>query len=78
MDANAGGVPLYDDNTGKIITPEEHRAQAFDKLAWDRNYGLRFIRGGTAAVSFASISRAMALGQHQGVARAVSEEVLLS
>jgi len=77
-DAMAAGVPLYDDNTGKVITPEEHRMQAFDKMAWDRNYAIRFVRGGTAAVSFASISRAMSSGQHQGVAAAITEEILIS
>ena len=38
-DAYADGVPLYDDETGKPISPDEARAQDHDKDAWDRNYG---------------------------------------
>lgn len=76
-DAQAANIPLFDDDSGETVTPEQHRAKAFDKAAWDRNYGLRFLRGGTAAVSFASISRAMILGQSQGLAASISEEILL-
>lgn len=41
----------------EIITPEEHRAFAFDKRAWDRNYMLQFLAGGTALVSLAALNR---------------------
>ena len=49
-DAYADGVTLFDTKTAKPVTPEESRRRAFDKDAWDRNYGCLFITGGTAAV----------------------------
>lgn len=74
-DAYAAGVPMYDDETRTPLTPEEHRAKAFDKTAWDRNFGLRFIAGGTAALSLASLLVAMERGKHLGAAENVTEEV---
>ncbi|HRI81626.1 MAG TPA: hypothetical protein PLF88_04260 [Opitutaceae bacterium] len=76
-DAHDAGVVLYHPKTGKPITPDEHRALAFDKSAWDRNYGLKFLTGGTAAVSLASIARAMEQGKGQCLAINVTEEVVL-
>lgn len=61
-DGAAAGVTLYDDDTGKPVTPEESRKRAADKQAWDRNFALMFLIGGTAAVSPAAIARAMELG----------------
>jgi hypothetical protein len=74
-DSNMAGVPMYDDQTRQPITPEEHRARAFDKEAWDRNFGLRFITGGQAAVSLLSLQQAMAAGRGQTLAINVSEEI---
>ena len=37
-DAAAGGLPLYDDETGAAVTPEESRAKDPAKDAWDRYY----------------------------------------
>jgi hypothetical protein len=65
-DAHAAGFPLFDDETGTPCTPEEHRFRAFDKVAWDRNYALKFLRGGSAAISAASMVRARALGAQYG------------
>lgn len=62
-DGTAAGVTLYDDDTGDEVTPEEHRARAFDKVAWDRNYGLKFVRGGIAAVSYLALAHAMQMGK---------------
>lgn len=66
----AGGVPLYDDDTGAALSPEESRAKAHDKDAWDRNYGCRFVMGGTAACGLLQLDSA----QRRGMA-AVSEYV---
>jgi hypothetical protein len=76
-DAHAGGVPLFDDNTGEPVTPDQHRAAAFDKLGWDRNYGLKWVRGGTSAISFSALQRAMFNGEETGLAIHISEEILL-
>ncbi len=64
-DAYADGIPLYDDETGAPISPEEARARDMDKEAWDRNYGVRFVLGGTAAVGLLALDTA----QRRGVGR---------
>lgn len=74
-DGADAGVPLYDDDTGDPCTPEEHRKRAYDKIAWDRNYGLRFVRGGISAVSFAAIARAMEMGKGQCMGIDVREAI---
>lgn len=75
-DAHAAGVPLYHPETREPITPEEHRALAMDRAAWDRNYALKFLSGGTAAISMAAIARAMQRGHELGLVGVnVSEEV---
>lgn len=74
-DAHAAGVPLYHPETGAPIAPEEHRALSFDKSAWDRNYALRFLAGGTAAVSMAALARAMLLGKGQCIGANITEEI---
>jgi hypothetical protein len=61
-DAMADGVPLYDDDTGKAITPEESRKAESDKDAWDRNYGVKFVVGGTAACGLVQLDTAMRRG----------------
>lgn len=58
-DAQLAGVKLYDDTTRAVVTPEQHRAAAYDKQAWDRNYALKWIKGGSAALSLTDIERAM-------------------
>ena len=75
-DAFAAGISMFDDKTREAISPDEHRARAFDKTAWDRNFGLRFVTGGQAAVSLASLSRAMELGSRYGCLDAnITEEI---
>ena len=64
-DAAADGVPLYDDDTGQPITPEESRAKDPDKDAWDRNYGVKFVFGGAAACGLLQLDAA----QRRGVGR---------
>jgi hypothetical protein len=76
-DAHAANVPLYHPDSGKPITPEEHRAHAFDKAGWDRNYALKYLPGGTAAVSAAALARAMQRGHELGLYGVnVTEEVV--
>ena len=61
-DAYADGVPLYDDDTGQAISPEEARAKSHDKDAWDRNYGCRFVIGGTSACGLLQLDTAQRRG----------------
>lgn len=65
-DAYADGVALYDARTTEPVTPEESRRRAFDKDAWDRNYGCLFITGGTAAVGLVKLMEAMERGGRAG------------
>lgn len=61
-DAHAAGVMLYDKKTRLPLTPEQHRAQALDRDAWDRNYGLVLKAGGKAACSLMSLQLAQQTG----------------
>lgn len=62
-DAFADGVQLYDDDTGAPITPGESRAKSHDKEAWDRNYGVKFVFGGTSACGLLQLDSAQRRGQ---------------
>ena len=72
-DAEAAGVHLYDLESGAPISPEEHRKKYFDRDAWDRSYGLKFIIGGTAAIPLSAISAAQELGHRHGCIAAERE-----
>jgi hypothetical protein len=77
-DAFASGLGMFDDKTREKMSPEEHRARAFDKTAWDRNFGLHFITGGQAAVSITALARAMALGRGSDcLGIDITEEIIL-
>lgn len=61
-DAYADGVPLYDDDSGEALSPAESRAKSHDKDAWDRNYGCKFVLGGTAACNLLALDTAQRRG----------------
>ena len=61
-DAAADGVPLYDEDTGKPISPADSRARASDRDAWDRNYGCKFVMGGTGACGLLQLDTAQRRG----------------
>lgn len=77
-DCHAAGIPLYDLKTREVLTPEEHRARAVDKTAWDRNYGCAFIRGGTSAVSIAALMHAQAAGASEGTGLRITEQLTVA
>jgi len=68
LDAYADGVQMFDTDTGKPITPEAARTAARDKTAWDRNYGCKFLIGGSAAVDLMCLSAA----QERGIGKCAS------
>lgn len=76
-DGELAGVPLYHPDTGAIITADESRAMAIDKMAWDRNYALKWMTGGTAAFSLNDLARAMELGKGVCLGVDATEEVTL-
>ena len=61
-DAYADGVPLYDDDTGAELSPEQSREKAHDKDAWDRNYACKFVLGGTSACGLIQLDTAQRRG----------------
>lgn len=74
-DAYAAGVPIYDIKTREPLTPDQARAAAIDKDAWDRNFGCRFLKGGTAALGLTELQHAMTAGKDMGIAVDVREEL---
>lgn len=72
-DAYADGVTLFDTKTAQPVTPEESRRRAFDKDAWDRNYGCLFITGGTAAVGLIKLMESMDRGERAGCTFALDD-----
>lgn len=67
FDAYADGVPVYDLETREPLDPAEHRRRSYDKDAWDRNYGVKFILGGTSAVGLLQLNSA----QQRGIGKAL-------
>jgi hypothetical protein len=61
-DADADGVKLYDDDTGAEISPAESRRRESNKDAWDRNYGVKFVLGGSAACDLLRLQTAQERG----------------
>ena len=74
-DCAAAGVPLYDLQTREELTPDEHRARSVDKLAWDRNYGIKFVKGGTSALSLTAIYHAQSLGMNEGTGIQITDSL---
>jgi hypothetical protein len=66
-DGYAAGVPLYDLKERKPLSPDEHRELAIDRTAWDRNYGLKFLSGGSAALSRMALLNAQQRGKDGGL-----------
>lgn len=61
-DAFADGVMLYDDDTGAPISPAVSRARDPDKDAWDRNYAVKFVIGGSSACGLLELDTAQRRG----------------
>lgn len=73
-DAYAAGVKLFDLDTGKELSPEEHFRQADDKDAWRRNYGVVHVLGGTSAVGLLVLDTAMRRGLGQCAHIAIDQD----
>jgi phage FluMu gp28-like protein len=57
-EAHQMGVKIYDSNTREAITPEEARAQALDKRAYDQNYECAFANENLTLLSHELITSA--------------------
>ncbi len=65
FDAYKDGVPIYDSVDGTPLDPAEARRRSRDKDAWDRNYGCKFLTGGTAACGTVQLNTAQTKGINQ-------------
>lgn len=74
-DAALAGIPLYDLESRQPITPEQSRERSIDKTAWDRNYGCRFIKGGSAAISRNDLQHAAEAGKNQGLGLKITDQL---
>lgn len=75
-DAAADGICVFDSETREPLTPDESRAKAWDKTAWDRNFGCKFLRNtGQSAISSTDLNHAQARGKDEGIAVAMFEEI---
>jgi hypothetical protein len=72
-DFEAAGLPLYDMRSGKPVLVQEARAASIDKQAFDRNYRLKFLSGGSAALGLADIMAAQARGAGKGLAVRITD-----
>ena len=77
-DREAAGFHMHHPITGKPCTPDEHRAASFDKQAWDRNYAMKYLSGGTSAVSLVHLANAQAIGQGMCMAQDVTDQLRAS
>jgi hypothetical protein len=67
-DGELAGLPLFHPRTGAPVTIEQARKLALNKIAFDRNYLLKFHAGGGAAISRQALLAAQARGEGQGIA----------
>jgi hypothetical protein len=74
FDAYADGIPVYDSDKGEPLDPAEHRRRSHDKDAWDRNYGVKFVVGGTAACSLMLMDTAQRRGVGECACFVIEEE----
>lgn len=64
-DAWADGVPVYDSDKGEPLAPAEHRRRYYNKDSWDRNYGVKFLLGGTGACGLLQLQAAQERGVNE-------------
>lgn len=74
-DGYEAGIPLYDLKNRQPLTPEEHRELAVDRQAWDRNYGLAFLSGGSAALSRYALINAQNRGANYSSAIHITDTI---
>lgn len=74
-DAELAGLPLFHPRTGEAVTIEEARALALNKMAFDRNYLLKFLTTGSAAIAMHLLRSAQALGQDEATGINITDPV---
>ena len=74
-DFEAAGLPLYSLKTGLPVSVADARKLAIDKDAFDRNYLLKFVAGGAAALSLSDLLAAQERGKNGGMAIRITEQL---
>ena len=64
-DGELAGLPLYHPRTGEAITIEQARKLALNKIAFDRNYLLKFHASSASAIALHLLLAAQARGEGQ-------------
>lgn len=75
-DSELAGVPMFHPMSGDIITIKEARSLALNKIAFDRNYLLKFHASGGAAISRQLLLAAQARGAEEGFALDISDTLI--
>ena len=78
LDAHDGvlaGVPMFHPRTGEIVTVEEARKLALNKINFDRNYLLKFTASGGAAIDTHLIRQAQAKGNGQCLGMDITDTI---
>lgn len=75
FDAEADGIPLYDDDTGAVISADESRRRDNNKDAWDRNFGCKFVIGGTSVCGLLEIDNAQRKGMGKSFCEIVNDDL---
>ncbi len=74
-DGELAGLPLYHPRTGEAVSIEEARKLALNKIAFDRNYLLKFHPSGGAAIPLHLLNAAQARGADQGAAIDITDTI---
>ena len=72
-DGTLAGVPIYGSKSGKAMTVAEARLAARNKKSFDRNFLLKFISGGAAAIPRHLLLNAQSAGAEAGLALDLGE-----
>jgi len=74
-DAYADGIPLYDEDKGAPITPEESYRLANNKDAWLRNYACQFVIGGTSVCGLLEMDTAQRKGMGKAFCEVIADDL---
>lgn len=64
-DTSLAGLKLYSPLTGEAVDWDTFREHSQDRTSADRNYALKFVKGGSSAISLAWLQEAMKKGDGQ-------------
>ncbi len=72
-DAEAAGLPMFHPRTGEAVSIAEARSLAMNKIAFDRNYLLKFHASSSSAISRQLLLAAQARGAGGGVGMDITD-----